>query len=82
MSEVEERVAATAQTCADAVKVIALKHASISAMFAEVQASQAAADNRLAQLSKQLSSARASRGSSRGNSRPSSRTLSSTGVLV
>jgi hypothetical protein len=63
------------------LQVIALKHASISAMFAEVQASQAAADNRLAQLSKQLSSIRASRGSSRGNSRPSSRTISSTGVF-
>jgi hypothetical protein len=60
------------------VQVIALKHTSISAMFVEVQASQAAADNRLAQLSKQLSSMRASR----GNSRPSSRTISSTGVLI
>ncbi len=61
-----------------ALQVIARKHVAISAAFAEVQAAQAAADGRLAQLSKQLSAVRASRaGGSRTSSRAGSRAFSS-----
>jgi hypothetical protein len=43
------------------MQVIAVKHAHINAMFAEVQTHQAAANSRLSQLSQQLQSLRSGR---------------------
>ncbi len=50
LTAVESRVQATAQTCADAVKIIAHKHQAITALLAEVKGSQMALDGQLQSL--------------------------------
>jgi len=66
LAAVEAKVTATAQTTADAVKVIALKHEAITRMFGEVQGGQGALEAQLQQLAAAVKKLQTRRRGSRG----------------